>query len=325
MKIKRISRERFKGTVYNMHTSGQNNYVANGIVTHNCYKGNQPEGKYMSLDTFKKVFDLLNQSKTMTQIALGVDAECKTNPDVWKIMDYCLENGVVPNVTVADIDQPTAEQIVKRCGACAVSCYSRDRNRCFDSIKLLTDEARKQNKRHFQVNMHLLVCQEQIEFCDEVIDDIQEDTRLKGMNAVVLLSLKQKGRGKGYHPMDFDVRKELIERLLNMGVPFGMDSCGAPAFLKIIRGRHDEKRLTSMVEPCESLLYSIYVNVDGKVFPCSFMEGEGDWQEGIDLVDGGFTDFTREVWNHPRVLGWRERAVKRIQCNGCNECPYYNV
>ena len=61
------------------------------------------------------------------------------------------------------------------------------------------------------------------------------------------------------------------------------------------------------------------VNVDGVVYPCSFMEGEGEWKSGISLLN------EENVWNHPRVLEWREKAIKCIECKGCNECPYYEV
>ena len=155
MKIKSITKEKFSGKVYNFHCLPNENYFADGVLVHNCYKSNQPNGSYMPFDTFKVVFDKMNQPRTMTQIAFGVDAECVTNPDVWRIMDYCNENGVTPNVTVADISKETAENIVRRCGACAVSCYERNRNCCYDSIKLLTDEAKRQMLKNMVICLWL--------------------------------------------------------------------------------------------------------------------------------------------------------------------------
>ena len=41
MKIKRINViENFEGKVYNFHCTPNENYFANGILVHNCYKGN---------------------------------------------------------------------------------------------------------------------------------------------------------------------------------------------------------------------------------------------------------------------------------------------
>lgn len=298
-----------------------------------CYKSNQPNGSYMPFDTFKVAFDKMNQPRTMTQIALGVDAECRTNPDVWRIMDYCNENGVTPNVTVADIDHETAENIVRRCGACAVSCYERNRNCCYDSIKLLTDEAKRQGKDSFKVNMHLLVSHETEKFVFEVLNDRLNDERLKDMGAIVLLSLKQKGRGKAFRKMDDEVYRKVIFFLQDNHISYGSDSCGANRLMASLKeyykdkenGEEQYKRVLGCVEPCESLLASVYVNVNGEVFPCSFMEGEDNWKEGIDLKNDKCRNFTAQVWNHPRVLEWRQNALRCIDCNGCNQCPHYEI
>ena len=298
-----------------------------------CYKSNQPNGSHMPFDTFKAVFDKMNQPKTMTQIALGVDAECRTNPDVWRIMDYCNENDVTPNVTVADIDHGTAENIVKRCGACAVSCYERNKNCCYDSIKLLTDEAKRQGRDSFKVNMHLLVSHETEKFVFEVLNDRLNDERLKGMGAIVLLSLKQKGRGKAFSKMDDEVYRKVIFFLQDNHISYGSDSCGANRLMASLKeyykdkenGEEQYKRVLNCVEPCESLLASVYVNVNGEVFPCSFIEGEQGWEHGIDLTDDKYKNYTAQVWNHPRVLEWRQNSLRCIDCNGCNQCPHYEI
>lgn len=298
-----------------------------------CYKSNKPNGSYMPFDTFKAVFDKMNQPRTMTQIALGVDAECRTNPDVWRIMDYCNENGVTPNVTVADIGKETAENIVRRCGACAVSCYERNRNCCYDSIKLLTDEAKRQGKDSFKVNMHLLVSHETEKFVFEVLNDRLNDERLKDMGAIVLLSLKQKGRGKAFRKMDDEVYRKVIFFLQDNHISYGSDSCGANRLMASLKeyykdkenGEEQYKRVLGCISPCESLMESIYINVNGEVFPCSFMEGEDNWNEGIDLKNEKCRNFTAQVWNHPRVLEWRQNALRCINCNGCNQCPHYEI
>ena len=298
-----------------------------------CYKSNKPNGSYMFFDTFKIVFDKMNQPRTMTQIALGVDAECGTNPDVWCIMDYCNENGVTPNVTVADISKETAENIVRRCGACAVSCYERNRNCCYDSIKLLTDEAKRQGKDSFKVNMHLLVSHETEKFVFEVLNDRLKDERLKDMGAIVLLSLKQKGRGKAFRKMDDEVYKKVIFFLQDNHISYGSDSCGANRLMTSLKeyykdkenGEEQYRRVLGCISPCESLMESIYINVNGEVFPCSFMEGEDNWNEGIDLKNEKCRNFTAQVWNHPRVLEWRQNALRCINCNGCNQCPHYEI
>lgn len=252
-------------------------------VCAHCYKSNSPSGTYMNFETFKKVFDLLNQQRTMTQIAFGVDAEAseELNPDIWKIFQYTRDNDVTPNVTVADITQETAEKIVSLCGACAVSAYQTNKNCCYDSVKLLLDEAKKQGKQ-MAINIHLMVSQETIPFVYEVIEDYKKDPRLQGMNAIVFLSLKQKGRGEAFHKVSEEDFGKLVNQCLEEGIRFGMDSCSANKFLKAIKGRKDAKQLEQYVESCESFgLFSAYINCEGIYYPCSFMEKEGDWIEGF--------------------------------------------
>lgn len=424
-----------------------------------CYKSNCATGTYMDFDTFKKVFDKMNAPKTMTQIAFGVDAQCKTNPDVWKIMDYCLENNVTPNITVADIDEETAMNIVSRCGACAVSAYERNKDCCYDSIKLLTDEAKRQSKEYFQVNMHLLVSHETESFVFEVLNDVLHDERLMGMGAVVLLSLKQKGRGKAFGKMDDEIYQKVIDFLQDNKISYGSDSCGANRLATCLKNyykpekyfdeammRHchggkchvatlgkrtplgwsaftsnaervveylslvhklnddDNKKYVgysdailidkdkivfsigcdfekakhfvipllttnndklsygyfsyelcdvknvdeeyikpffgklateeagyrfsnalSCIEPCESTKFSIFVNVKGEVFPCSFVEKEPGWELGIDLKSDRYVNFTTQVWNHPRILEWRSSSYLCTDCENRCKCPHYEI
>lgn len=290
-----------------------------------CYKSSSNSGTYMNFNTFKKIFDVLNTGKTMTQIAFGVDAEAseELNPDIWKIFEYTKNNGVTPNVTVADITPYTAEKIVSLCGACAVSAYQSNKNCCYDSIRLILDEAKKQGKENFAVNIHLMISKETLPFVYEVINDYQTDKRLEGMNAIVFLSLKQKGRGEFFNKVSEEEFKSVVDLCFEKNVRFGMDSCSANKFLKAIENKENFTELSSMVENCESTLYSLYINAYGKFFPCSFMEKEGDWKDGIDMCK--VENFLEEVWYAEPTKKYRASSLKCIECNGCNSCPYYDV
>ena len=288
-----------------------------------CYKSNSSYGHNMSFKTFKHIFDMLNKNKTLTQIAFGADASLESNPDIWKMFEYCRENYVVPNVTVADISPDTAKKIVEMCGAVAVSWYpDLNCDRCFDTVRLLIDESKKQNK-NMQVNIHALLSKSTIEYFPSLVASYRCDKRLDGMNAIVLLSLKKKGRGKNYDIASQDDFEHLIDTFLANKVSFGMDSCSANKFLTYLSKHPELDYMKAMIEPCESTLFSSYINCKGIYYPCSFMEGEGEWKEGIDLKD--ITDFENEVWNHEKVVAFRNAAINKIKCNGCNSCPYYEV
>ena len=288
-----------------------------------CYKSNTANGENMSFETFKHIFDLLNAKKTLTQIAFGADASLESNPDVWKMFEYCREHMVVPNVTVADITLETAKKIVSLCGAVAVSWYpSINPDRCYDTVKLLLDESKKQNK-NMQVNIHALLSKETFPLFDELIYHYKKDERLSGMNAIVILSLKQKGRGEQFQIVKGENFERLIDEFFEEKIRFGMDSCSATKFLKYLKKHQELSDLETMVEPCESTLFSCYINYQGFYYPCSFMEGEGNWKSGIDL--NTVKDFEKEVWNHEKVVAFRNFAIKKIKQHGCNSCSYYEV
>jgi hypothetical protein len=287
-----------------------------------CYKSNTPNGKYMSFETFKTILDkfphIENNGKRifyLTQIAFGVDAECKSNPDVWKIFEHCRENGIIPNLTIASIDDDVASNIAKYCGACAVSRYS-DKDVCYSTIDLLT------NKHGMsQVNIHQLVATETLDDIWETLKDIKTDARLKKLNAIVFLSLKQKGRGTGYTPISQEEYAKIIQYCFDNNIAFGSDSCGAG---KLLKSLNDEqyKQVLPVVEPCEASSFSFYCDVDGKYFPCSFMANEeGNWKDGIDMLK--VNDFISDVWKNPKTVAF-QKSVQ--ECNRCLDgCCHFKI
>ena len=279
-----------------------------------CYKTNNPFGRNTSFFTFKTVFDKL--PKTVTQIAFGVDASCTSNPDIWDILKYSRQNGVIPNITVADITQDTAEKISNVCGAVAVSRYD-NKDVCYDSIKLLTDTGMN------QVNMHICIHNDNFDQIKETLHDIivAKDPRLEKLNAIVFLSLKQKGRGAGFSPLEQDKFTEIVDTCLSYGVNFGFDSCSAIKFMVAIKGHENEKQMIDLTEPCESTKFSAYINVDGVFFPCSFVEGVGEWEEGLDVIT--CTDFLKDVWYSRKTINFRNACTDCFN-NGIS-CQVFNI
>lgn len=283
----------------------------------------------MKFETFKKVFSLLNQTKTLTQIAFGTDAslDVEANPDYWKIFDYCNENGVTPNVTIADITEETSKKMVKTFGAIACSYYPLiDKNRCYDSVEKLIRNAKKIGK-NISINIHCLLSEETYGGVLELLEDIKLDKRLSGLNAVVFLSLKQKGRGINFNRLSCDKFKNIIEKCMNENISFGLDSCSANKFIDVLDELVDEKHkktIMNYIEPCESTLFSGYVDCHGVFYPCSFLEREGNWKTGIDMLQ--CEDFIKDIWNNEKVLKWRKKSLEKAECNGgCTSCPYYQI
>jgi MoaA/NifB/PqqE/SkfB family radical SAM enzyme len=270
-----------------------------------CYKENTGKGKNMSLETFKKVFKNINPHNVLTQIAFGLDATAEANPEFWDMCEYTRSQGVIPNGTVANISDETADKIAKYFGACAVS-YHGNKDICYNSVEKLS------NRGMQQVNIHHVIHQDNYDETLEIISDISNDPRLRRLNALVLLSLKNKGRAKtGFKPLEQDKFNVLVQKLILKNVSFGFDSCTAHKFMEAIQDNPLKQIYDMMVEPCESTLFSSYVNVEGKFFPCSFAETG----KGIDLTkdDCNFL----EIWNNNPFR-------KRLWDNN-RKCPLYDI
>jgi radical SAM protein with 4Fe4S-binding SPASM domain len=209
------------------------------------------------------------------------------------------------------------------CGAVAVSHYGKaHQDNCFNTVGNLTWAGLK------QVNIHKLLSQETLDECFELITAAKTDPRLKGLKAIVFLLLKPKGERNRLHPIEsLDSYKRLLDHARDNEVAVGMDSCSAPMALRTL-----PSECVPSIEPCESTLFSIYVNVDGEMFPCSFTEGTPGWEQGIDLTcDDCGTDPYR-FWHHPRLEAWRDgllnSSLECLDCSvqpHCRSCPVYDI
>ena len=282
-----------------------------------CYKNNTDASPInMTFQTFKQILDKM--PNTLTQIAFGI-TNIQANPDFISMMRYCRTTGIIPNFTLSGIDltDELAQECAKLVGAVAVSCYQKDKNICYDTVKKFTDLGLK------QVNIHILLAVETLDFVYEVLNDIRTDARLAGLNAIVFLGVKNKGRAKDYHSVALPDFQKLIQHCLNFNYPIGFDSCSAPKFEKSIKAiaMPDTKKQTMLTlsEPCESALFSFYCNVYGKFSPCSFNENEKKWEDGgISILETD--DFVKDIWYHSRIGEWRETLLKNERM-----CPTFDL
>ena len=270
-----------------------------------CYKSNLKNGENMTLGRFKEVIDCI---KTLTQVAFGI-GDIDGNPDLFKMFDYCRDNNIVPNLTIngARMTDEYYDKLAKYCGAVAVSHYDKDE--CYNAVEELT------NRGMEQVNIHQLISEETYEETLKLLKDIKDDIRLAKLNAVVFLSLKQKGRGESHNIISPKHFRNLIDICFEKDISFGFDSCTALKFLHAIEGHENYDKIKTSVEPCESGLFSSYINVDGVFFPCSFAEG---LVEGIEILKD--VDFLQDIWYNPLTIEWRNNLL-----DNCRNCPIYNI
>jgi len=281
-----------------------------------CYKCNNIASpkKIMSFEQFKNIFHRF--PKTLVQIAFGI-TNIAANPDFFKIMEYSRRNGVIPNYTThgLDITNEIAEMTSKLCGAVAVSIV--DKEKSYDAIKKFTDFGME------QVNCHYLLSEETYDKAFKIVDDISTDLRLKKFNAIVFLQYKDKNPYSEYHSL-LDVQKytKLINYCDEKNINYGFDSCSANIFIESIKNKKNRIQLEQCVDSCESMRMSIYINCSCKVFPCSFCEGEGEWKDGINLLES--KDFLKDVWNSDKVIKWRNNLIGTMK-RGYTHCPIYDL
>jgi len=261
-----------------------------------CYKSNaEREGQHMNLDTLVKILDTLPD--TLTQVALGI-TDADANPDFVTMLQACRLRGVIPNYTTSGhgMTQDIAKATADLCGAVAVSVYPHNLTLAFQTIQGFIDLGMK------QVNIHLLYHARNKNFVKAVLEEAE---LIDGLNAVVLLGLKPTGGAAGWEPMG---QADFTDILDNANVSLGFDSCSAHKFLAWAADK-DMPEAEIFAEPCESSLFSIYINVEGKAYPCSFVE---DKVEPVDLLVA--EDFRRDVWESAPFWEFRNR-----------HCPVYRL
>jgi hypothetical protein len=284
-----------------------------------CYKGNSAgKPSYMTFDTFKSIIDKFpkfNGIHFLTQLAAGITS-FNANPDIFKIFEYARSLNIIPNLTISGRDILTDNQITKLVsivGATAFSIYKEDKDQCYNLINRFIKAGLK------QVNVHYMISLESLPFLYEILQDIKNDSRLIGLNAIVFLGLKPKGRGNTYHVLPYEEYDKLIKYCLDNDISFGFDSCSSAkteksvSESKVLNNTVKEKIL-QCCERCESNLMSYYINVDGISFPCSFAE---DIEVGTDITK--INDFISEAWESPKSLEWRNRLLSLNR-----QCPLYS-
>jgi len=283
-----------------------------------CYKANVGnKGNSMSFDTFKTIIDKfkkVNNVTTLTQLAAGV-GDIDHCEDLFKMFDYCRSIDIIPNITIngARLTPDIVSNLVKYCGAISVSVYERNPEVCYDAIKTLTDAGMK------QINIHVCYHKNNVDFVKEVINTAANDPRLAKLNAVVLLALKQKGRGESFNSIDDKDFYSIVTQAFKENVGLGFDSCSYHRTKRTFEKLGILKKYEHLMEPCESFgLFSSYINSEGKYFPCSFMENScDDWKDGINVLESESFD---EIWNSDIVNKW-----KNISLSCDRDCPVFQV
>ena len=275
-----------------------------------CYAKNN-YGKNMSVEDYKVLMDLLGEH--LNEVALGGYGDPNKHMFFQDILSTTRLNGVVPNYTTSGngITDREVSLTKEYCGAVAVSMHKQDYTwaaiRSFQESKTLT-------------NIHLIVMKSNM----SSILDIMEGRCPNGwsvdfdaINAVILLSLKPIGMASSMmeeSPTQADFCR-LIEAM-DKGkalCQIGVDPCWADQLF-----RHSKlSNLPVNMSSCDGARFSVYIDVDMRAYPCSFMKH--DKNDGVDIRGKTWN----EVWNSNEFVSFRNKIVSSCQdctvkklCNG---------
>jgi len=290
-----------------------------------CYKSNTPNGKNMSFESFKAIVKKINYNSQLTQVAFGLGSTASENPDLWFMCDFLRENHIIPNGTVAQLDDYHAKMITSKFGGCAVS-YHGSFDILADTVQKLTYWKNENDSKLAQINIHFMIAEETYNEALKLFELIKSDNKFDSVNAIVLLGLKQCGRAKsGFTKLSEEKFENLIKTAFAKDIGLGFDSCQANKFSNVISKMANEKLikreilniLQQMMEPCEGSCFSAYSNVAGVYYHCSFMEQSGKLN-GFNLLSGNFKDY----WDGKTgdVNEWRKRLRESNR-----SCPEFEV
>lgn len=280
-----------------------------------CYKcntNNKPTN--MSFDTFKTI--LSKFPINLSQIAFGITG-LQTNPDLPKMMQYCRQIGIIPNLTTvgADMSDNIKDIICKYAGACAVSCYTGAKQLCYKTIKELYKYAKDKYNREFHINMHILISNDNREHLFDVLKDIANN-KVIGLKSIVFLRIKPCGRAKNIDcTISKKYYKEIITYCLNHNISFGFDSCSAIIVSNILKDLN-KIELAKYCEPCESSKLSSYINVNCEYWSCSFAENT-NFIKPINVLR---YNTINEWWNSEQI-----NKIRFYNKSASVSCPIYNL
>ena len=302
-----------------------------------CYQ-NAPNSTRdnMKLEDFKTIID---QCKGKTfQVALGGAGDPNLHENFKEIVEYCKDNGIVPNYTTSGFNLTNEQvEISKQCGAVAVSQYSRLEIGQMPSYQVLEDgsriptemmqvfsETNPQTNIAIQkfldagitTNIHYVLGKNTIK---EAIIRLKNNLFPEGINAIVFLLHKPVGLGQESNMLHYDDPevKEFFELIDNEKFPFkiGFDACSVPGIINFTK--NIDSRST---ETCEGSRTSAYIDAQMNMMPCSF--GNQDKSYYVSLYEHTI----KEAWESEVFNNFRNHLFKacpncenRVNCYG--GCP----
>lgn len=279
-----------------------------------CYRDSKANNSFMNLENYEYILKSLNHSRwgNVFQVALG-GGEPLEHPNFLEIINKTIEHGVVPNFTTNAIhlNRSVAKHISNKVGAIAVSSTDLGELKNIN-FKCLFDY-------NIKTNIHFILNKDNLKQAINILEG-KYNKVLNNFNSIVFLTYKSVGRGSESKSLSLNsMLKNFVDLIdsnkCNIGV--GFDACFVPLLL------HLTKTNVSLVDSCECAFFSVYIDEDLNVRPCSFSPTNDKYSfnlkeysfENIWLKK--FEKYRKEIKND-----CNRECVNKNHCRG--GCPYFN-
>jgi len=276
-----------------------------------CYRDSKPDGSFMSLDDYKFVLSSLNHKKygNVFQVALG-GGEPLEHPEILEILELTKQFNIVPNFTTngENITKTLVDNIKGKVGAAAVSLNNL--NGINNSkIELLI-------KGGIRTNIHYVIDRNNIKQAIQILEG-EFNKKIKKVNAIIFLTFKPSGRGDSNHILRND---SCLHKFLGLidnnkaSCNIGFDACFVPLLMRYTKTNID------FIDSCEVGYFSVYIDENLRVAPCSFSNGKDSYSlKEFDFYDiwlNKFNNFRAKVTNN-----CKQECNAKVNCKG--SCPYF--
>ena len=226
-----------------------------------CYRGSRKNYKFMSLKDYEFLLKQLQHDKwgNVFQVALG-GGEPLEHPNFLEIVNITNSYNIVPNFT-SNGEYLTIDiigELKKKVGAMAISVT--------DIQDLNVGIISTLHENEIKCNIHYLLTLQNIKQAIEILNG-RYNKYLDHVNAIIFLTYKPMGRGDKSRCLqlssDFFTFSSAIENNF-CSASIGFDACFIPMLM------HFNNIDLKFVDPCECAFFSIYVDENLIVRPCSF-------------------------------------------------------
>jgi len=284
-----------------------------------CYRQSNETGSFMSLENFQICLEQLSNKKFggVFQIALG-GGEPLLHPDFSKMLRLAKKYNIIPNYTTSGnyFTEKNLKTTRECCGAIAVS-WDPSRNLTLEELKEIGELLKNNN---IPSNIHFVVSKSTIESAIDILKG-KLDEYLENFNSVIFLTYKPTGRASNSDTIQQgDELKEFLELVDDPRtvLKIGFDACFVPVLIKYTAID------TDFVDSCECGFFSLYIDENLNVSPCSFCNDEN---HSYNLNEISIED----IWNL-KLSNYRKFVEentknscidcdKNIECRG--RCPFF--